>query len=203
MIRSSRVLLGLLLASSAAAGLVATAGGASAATVQSRTAKVVTFTGKISCAVSGTVTAQPPLSLSTKKATTLTYRAVLTKCTGATKKGAVKIVKGSLSGTSKASLDCEGLLTGLPALHGSVSYTTKGGEAKATGFSFAGGKLALTSPIALTYPKSGTGRSTGSFAGKAASLVAKLPASESESALATACHSGLKTIKLASGTFKA
>jgi|GEM_PF-5377904 len=205
MLRSSRVLVGVLLAGSTAVGLVTAAGSASAATAQRHSAKASTFTGKISCALTGTVTASPALTLSTSQTTTLTYKATLSKCTGSTKKGSVSITGASLSGTSKASVDCTTLAaSGLPALSGSVTYKAKGGSVAATKFSFNGGTMDITSsPVTFTFPASGgKGTSTGSFSGKA-SLKADLPSSDGVATLTSDCKSGLKSLKLASGTFKA
>lgn len=167
-------------------------------------AKPVTFTGKISCLMTGSITAAPPLQLATAATVTLTMKGALTRCTGATTDHKVKILSAALSGTSKGSLSCVSLTKALPGLSGTVTYRTHGGKAAATKFKFSAGTLAAkASPVTVSYPaKRAKAYATGSFAGKTAALHGVV--SQSLTALTKSCGTGLKTIILVKGSnFKA
>jgi len=167
-------------------------------------AKPVTFTGTITCALSATMTAKPPVMLVTPQETTLTLKGTLSKCTGTTKKGKVSIKGGTISSTSKGSVSCGTIAStsSVPGATGTVSWRAKGGTVKATTFSFSGGSASVASGT-ITYPGTGdTAKSTGSFTGKTASLTGVL--TESASEIGTQCASGLSTLRLGKGSsFKA
>jgi hypothetical protein len=202
MARSTRAVLGLLLAGSTALGLMAVAGSASAAT--SRHASATKLKGTITCTLTGTIKANPPLTLATAKTTTLTFSGTLSRCKRS-KKTSIKITGAKFKGTSKASTDCSDLLASLPALKGKVTYKTRGGSAAPTKVSYSGGTLSATNGVVATYPGTGdTGKSTGSFAGSTTTLTGHVKQSATQ--LQTSCSSsaGLKTLSFTSkSSFKA
>lgn len=138
------------------------------------TTKPVVFTGKVTCAMSGAITAKPGLTDGGGKSAVLTLTAKLAKCTGSTKKSGVTITGAKVTATSKIpNNQCTSLIEGLPKLSGTITYSAKGGSAKATKFSFSNGTVAASSPITVDYPGSGgTATATGSFAGSKGSATA-------------------------------
>lgn len=147
--------------------LVVTAGAASA-----QAAAPVTFTGSISCSLTGTITFTPPLSDSqTTQPTKATFTGTNTHCTGIdgtklTQKGeTLKGSKDSFSVTipANSSGSCAGLATGtLPGTTIAVTWT---GTSPITGskLTFKSGTLNPETGL-IEYLK---GTSSGSFAGTA------------------------------------
>ncbi|MDA8039184.1 MAG: hypothetical protein M0Z69_08490 [Actinomycetota bacterium] len=205
MLRGTRVLVGLVMAGASSLALLGGTGSAMATTPKEhRFAKPVTFTGKISCAMTGSITASPPLKLATAATVTLTMKGALARCSGAMTQHKVKILGAALNGTSKGSLSCVSLTKALPALSGTVTYRTHGGKATVTKFKFSAGTLAATAmPVTATYPAKGAkASSAGSFAGRTAALHGVV--GQTITALTASCRTGLKTISLVKGSnFKA
>lgn len=167
-----------------------------AATV--RPHKTITFTGSVSCKITGGhITMTPPLALVTAKSTVVKIAGKATGCTGSTSQGGATIVSGKISGSVTATTDCADLASGVPNPVGSITWTTTGNLAKPTKFSLSKGKAALGSKsISITFSSA----QTGSFAGTGS---AKATVDKTESQLITACESatGLKSLAIASGSF--
>ena len=151
--------------------------------------RTVTFSGKMTCTLNGAITAKPALTSKGGKPAVLTLSGSITKCTGSTKKSGVTITGGTVKATSKvANNSCTGLISKLPALSGTVSYTSKGGKATPTSVRYSAGSVTSTSPITVKYPGSGaTSKSTGSFAGTKGSATAVVK--QSVAALLSECGS--------------
>lgn len=157
-----------------------------------------TARGTTMCFVSGTVTAKPPLTLGSGKATTLTLAGTLQGCTGT---NASKITHGAISGKSTdTSASCVGLENAFPPLAAKVTYKTTSGSLTPTALSFSGGKLNYTAmPLNITYPKSGgKGVAKGSFATTGAKMQLNLSVPYTQWVAACQSSSGLATMTVSS-----
>jgi hypothetical protein len=157
--------------------------------------------GPIACTLTGTLTASPPLSLGSGKATTLTLSADVGTCTGSA--AAAKITGGTVTGKSvDTSASCVGLENGFPALAGKVKYKTSGRSVGRTALAFSGGTLNMNAtPLSITFPKpGGKGVAKHAFATKKARLGIVL--SETYSMWVATCQApnGLSTMTLAAGS---
>jgi len=144
-------------------GTVVATGTAANASVRPHSS--VTFTGSISCALSGSIKAKPPLTNTASTSTiAISLNGKLSKCTGNTTQGGLTIASGAVKSTATLpkGTTCTGLLTDTPNPAGTIKWkaTTKG-SITATAFSLSDGSVTSTSPITLTY----TSTQTGSFAG--------------------------------------
>jgi hypothetical protein len=192
----------LVIGAATVAGTSAAAG--ASATSHPRTTKPVTFTGSISCALSGSITASPAFTLSGSKPATLTLHGTLSKCTGKVSQKGVKITGGKVTGKSSVPHNsCSSLVSGAPKLSGTITYIAKGGKVTATKFSFSGGGVGTNKAgnPTVSYPGKGeTSKETGSFAGKTGKAFAVI--SGSVSTLLAACESpaGLSKLTLTKGS---
>ncbi|MGO9559291.1 MAG: hypothetical protein ACLPQS_10750 [Acidimicrobiales bacterium] len=167
----------------------------------------VTLTGKMVCDLSGAIALSPAFTTTgTGKAATVTLSGKLTKCGGKKpfKQGKVTVTGGTITATgSLKDNSCANVALGgtLPGLKGTAKYTTKGGTAVPTSFSFSGGSFDSSgSPITVAYPGTGdTGSATGSFAGKKGGATADVKQTISQLLTACGSSSGLKSIGLSSG----
>jgi hypothetical protein len=122
-----RVLLGAgALALVAGTSLGVASGAASAGTPPT------TFTGSITCAVTGVIHFKPALKNSGGSASTVTAKATLKSCTGDNVQSGITLKKGSLSITSApatAANTCGLIMEGspLPALTGEIKWSGHGG----------------------------------------------------------------------------
>ncbi len=132
-----RVLLGAgALALVAGTSLGVASGAASAGTPPT------TFTGSITCAVTGVIHFKPALRNSGGAASTVTVKAALRGCTGDNVQSGITLKKGSLSVTSApatAANVCGLIMEGspLPALSGQIKWTAHGGAIAPTAVSVA------------------------------------------------------------------
>lgn len=145
-------------------GTVVASGAAASASVRPHAS--VTFTGSISCALSGTIKAKPALTNTASTSTiAITLGGTLSKCTGKTTQGGLTIASGTVKSTATLpkGTTCTGLLTDTPNPAGTITWkaTKKGGKITATDFTLSAGSVTSTSPITLTF----TSTQTGSFAG--------------------------------------
>ncbi len=157
--------------------------------------------GPITCALTGTLTANPPLSLGSGKATVLTFTASLGACTG--NASASKITGGTVTGKSvDTSASCVGFENAFPSLAGKVVYKTSGKSLGKTTIAFSGGTLNYTAtPLSVTYPKhGGKGVAKNAFAIKKAKMTLVL--SVPYTAWVSTCQTptGLATMTLAAGS---
>lgn len=168
-----------------AAGLPFVALGASSAGAASRTR--VTFTGSISCTVTGSLTAVPPITLSSVSHT-VTLKATLKACTGSTSENGVTITGGHLKATATATFSCTSISSGIGAPTGTISWVAAlpGATATRQSFSNAAGSISSTGVISVTLPGSGgTATATGSFAGSTST--AKVIADQTKNTLISDC----------------
>jgi hypothetical protein len=174
-------------------GFVAATGSAANAAV--RPHSTVTFTGKISCSITGKITAKPGLELTTPQTVTLTLSATGTKCTGSTSQGGATIVSGKAVGSVKGSYSCESLLSSVPSPAGNITWKTTGNKATPTAFKLSGGKFNSGPPIVITYNSTQTGSFAGS--GKTSATI-----KQTQSQLVKSCESkaGLKSLTISSGS---
>jgi hypothetical protein len=180
-----------------AAGAVAMSAGAVALTTTGASAapqKAVTFKGSISCALSGSVTAAPPVT-NTAQTIKFTIKGTVSGCKGKTSQGGVKITGGTISGSVKtASETCTSVVGSPPEFAGSIAWKATGGTAAPTAYKLSAGDATSTSPLTITY----TSTQTGSFAGKG-SLTAVVK--QSVDTLLSECGStGVKTLTLTKGS---
>ena len=149
------------------------AGGLSPGVAGARLA-ATTAKGTTACFLSGTITASPPLTLGSGKATTLAFHASMHGCTGS---AASKVMQATLTAKSTdTSASCVAFENAFPSLSGKVTYKTVSGSLAPTTLSFSGGKLNFAgTPISISYPKNGgKGVAEGSFATKHAGLLLNL-----------------------------
>jgi hypothetical protein len=159
---------------------VLSAGAATTATTK------VTFTGTITCKVKGSLTASPPITLSSASHT-LKLHATLSGCKGSTKEKGVTITGGTLNATATATASCTSLSGGAPA--GTITWKAKTPGATATKQAFSSAAIGVNSSsgvITVSLPgSSGTATSTGSFAGSTSKATAVVD--QTESSLAGEC----------------
>ena len=142
---------------------------------------------------------QPRLTLGSGKATTLTLHAMLHGCTGSS--AAAKVTGGTLSGKSvDTSASCVAFENSFPPLTGKVTYKTTSGSFAPTALAFNGGTLGImTTPLAITYPKSGgSGTAKGSFATKSPKMVLDMPVPYSQWVASCQSSAGLSTMTITS-----
>lgn len=157
-----------------------------------------TAKGTTMCFVSGTLTAKPPLTLSSGKATTLTLAGTVKGCTG---KGASNIMQATISGKSTdTSASCVAFENAFPPLTAKVTYKTTSGSLAPTALTFAGGKLNSTSmPLNITYPQSGgRGAAKGSFATTSAKMQLNLSMPYTQWVASCQSSSGLASMTVSS-----
>jgi hypothetical protein len=172
---------------------VALSPGLAGARVAATTAK-----GTTACFVSGTITASPPLTLGSGKATTLALHATMHGCTGS---AASKVTQATLTGKSTdTSASCVAFENAFPSLTGKVTYKTVSGSLAPTTLSFSGGKLNYNgTPISITYPiTGGKGVAKGSFASTHASMRLNLSVPYSQWVSTCQSASGLATMTVMS-----
>jgi hypothetical protein len=129
-------------------GTVVASGAAANASVRPHAS--VTFTGSISCALSGTIKAKPALTNTASTSTiAITLGGTLSKCTGKTTQGGLTIASGTVKSTATLpkGTTCTGLLTDTPNPAGTITWkaTKKGGEITATAFKLSKGTVSSTS----------------------------------------------------------
>ncbi len=157
-----------------------------------------TAKGTTTCFASGTITANPPLTLGSGKATTLTLAGTVTNCTG---KNAAKIVHATISGKSTdSSASCVAFENAFPPLSAKITYKTTSGSLTPTTLSFSGGSInTVGSPLTITYPKNGgKGTATGSFATKNALMRLNLSVPYSQWVASCQNSTGLATMTVVS-----
>jgi hypothetical protein len=157
--------------------------------------KAVTFTGKVSCSVTGSISASPPLTF-TAHTTTISIAGKATKCTGSTKQGGVTLKSGAISGKVVAkNTSCTSLESGVPSPKGTIKWTGTGGTVAPTAFTLSDGAATFgSSTTTITF----TSTQTGSFKGKGAS---SSTIDKTESQLISECEgSGISKLVIASGT---
>jgi hypothetical protein len=178
-------------------GTVVATGSAANAAVRPLTA--VTFTGSVTCSITGSITATPPLLLSTPQTTTIALTATATKCKGAKgvlKQDGVSLKSGKIAGKVVAQKeDCESLVSGVPNPVGTIKWKGKGGTITPTKFTLSDGSATFgSSSTTITF----TSAQTGSFAGSGA---ASATVDQTESQLIKQCEgSGVATLAIASGS---
>lgn len=153
-----------------------------------------TAKGTTMCFVSGTITAKPPLTLGSGKATTLTLSGTLTGCTG---KSASKIMHATISGKSTdTSASCVAFENAFPPLTAKVTYKATSGSLTPTTLSFHGGKLNYTAmPLNITYPiAGGKGVAKGSFATTSAKMQLNLSVPYTQWVASCQSSTGLATM---------
>lgn len=173
--------------------------GATPSVASARHSSASTPKGTITCFVTGTFTANPALTLGSGKATTLTLHAMLHGCTGSS--AAAKVTGGTLSGKSvDTSASCVAFENSFPPLTGKVTYKTTSGSFAPTALAFNGGTLGImTTPLAITYPKSGgSGTAKGSFATKSPKMVLDMPVPYSQWVASCQSSAGLSTMTITS-----
>jgi hypothetical protein len=152
----------------AVAGLAGTAAIAAAAVPATKTPTPLTFTGAITCSVTGKMTASPGLTMGSQK-TTLTISAVLEGCKGNTTEKKVTIEKGVLTASTTLTASCTTFETGKGvAPSGTIHWTGSKGSVAPTKIAFTSASSSVdTGNQAITVSLPGTGKSiaTGSFAG--------------------------------------
>jgi hypothetical protein len=156
--------------------------------------KAVTFTGKVTCAVTGSISASPPLTF-TAHTTTISLAGKATKCTGSTKQGGVTLKSGVISGKVVAkNTSCASLESGVPNPVGTVKWTGTGGTVTPTAFTLTKGSATFgSSTTTITF----SSKQTGSFAGKGSSSGT---IDKSESQLIDECNgSGISKLVISSG----
>ncbi len=171
----------IVLAGTAAAVPLAVFGAVSAGAA---TPTKVKFTGSITCAVTGSLTASPPITLSSASHT-LTLTATLKTCKGSTSKSGVTITGGHLKATATATASCLALSGGAPS--GTVTWTANSPGAASTKQSFSTASISVSNSI-ITVKLPGSGgkaTATGSFAGSKSSATAVVD--QTESSLVGAC----------------
>jgi hypothetical protein len=176
--------LGTLVASGAAAG------------ASTRTTAPVTFTGSVTCSISGAITAKPPLTLDTPQTTTISLKGTATKCRGKITQGGVKLVSGKISGQIDVqNEDCFALTSGVPNPVGTITWRGKGGRVTPTSFTLSNGAGTFgTKKTTIRFSSA----QTGSFAGTGK---AKATVKKNETQLINECGSkhGLGRLVVASG----
>jgi hypothetical protein len=169
--------------------LGAVAIGSSTASATVRPHSSVTFTGSVSCALTGAIKAVPAITGTPSTGTiAVSLTGSLTKCTGAITQGGLTISKGIVksSVTLPAGTSCTTLVSSPPNPTGSITWkptivtTTK---ITPTKFKTSGGSVTSTSPITITYSSS----QTGSFAGTGS---VKAVVKQTLSTLLTECGTG-------------
>jgi hypothetical protein len=162
-------------------------------------AKPITFTGHVTCDISGTVTANPPISF-TSQTSALTLKATLSECVGNTVEKKVAITGGTLAATSSITGSCTSLNSWTKPV-GTITWKAVGKPgAAATKQTFTSASTSVNSStgvISVALPGSGTATSTGSFAGKTSK--ASIIVDQTESSLAGACLTGVSKLTF-SGT---
>jgi hypothetical protein len=156
-----------------------------------------TAKGTTMCFASGTITASPPLTLGSGKATTLTFNATMHGCTGS---AATKVIQGTFTGKSTdTSASCVAFENAFPPLSGKVTYKTTSGSLTATKLSFSAGKLNyVATPTPITYPSpGGKGTAKGSFATSHATMSLNLSVPYAQWVSMCQSSSGLATMTLA------
>ena len=145
----------------------------------------VTFTGSISCAMKGSLTAKPPITFS-NTTHSLTWHASLSGCTGNTTEHGVTITGGTLSASSKATASCTSLGLGSP--RGTITWKANLPGAAPTTQSFSNASVSTNGGIiVVTLPGSGgTAKATGSFAGSSSKATAVID--QTENAVIAQCH---------------
>ncbi len=172
---------------------LATVAATSAASAAARPDSTITFTGKISCSITGVIHSTPGLKWSEAQTVKFTLSASLTKCTGHTSQGGATITRGSAHGAVTGSYSCQSLLSSFPKPSGKITWTTTGNKATPTGFKVTSGSASGFPTVTLTLSQTGSFAGTGNVTGKI---------KQSESQLLAACNSstGLTTINISSGT---
>jgi hypothetical protein len=158
--------------------------------------KAVTFTGKVTCSITGSITATPPLLLTTPQTTTIKLTASAKKCTGSTTQGGVTLTSGAVSGKVTAdNVDCESLLSGVPNPAGKITWKGTGGTVAPTTFVLSNGSASFgASSTTITFTSTQKGSFKGS--GKSSAKVDK-----TEDQLISECEgSGIAKLVIASGT---
>ena len=166
--------------------------GVAGARLASSTAK-----GTTACFLSGSITASPPLTLGSGKATTLSFHATLHGCTGS---GAKKVMQANLTGKSAdSSASCVAFENAFPPMSGKVTYQTTSGSLAPTKLTFSGGKLNYAgTPTSITYPSpGGKGVAKGSFATSHATMTLNLSVPYAQWVSMCQSSSGLATMTLA------
>jgi hypothetical protein len=146
----------------------------------------VTFTGSITCAVTGSLAATPPITLSSVSHV-VALHATLKSCTGNTSEKGVTITSGTLSASATATLSCTSITGGIGSPKGSIVWHANlpGATSTKQGFSNAAGSV-TNGVITVTLPGSGgTATATGSFAGSTSSVTVVVD--QTESTLAGEC----------------
>jgi hypothetical protein len=175
-------------------GMIVASGSAANAAIAHKTP--VTFTGSVSCDITGSISASPPLLLDTPKTTTITLKATAATCTGDTTQSGVTLTKGAVSGKVKAKkLDCEALLSGVPSPKGTIKWSGKGGTIAPSDVTLSNGSAAFgASSTTITF----TSTQTGSFAGSGS---VSGTVNQTETQLIDECDgAGIKKLTIASGT---
>jgi hypothetical protein len=155
----------------------------------------VKFTGSVSCSITGSIKASPPLLLTTPQTTTITLTASAKKCTGNTTQGGVTLKTGAISGKVTAkNVDCESLLNGVPNPTGKISWKGTGGTIQPTTFVLSNGSASFgASSTTITF----TSTQKGSFKGSGA---ASATVNQTEDQLISECEgSGIAKLVISSG----
>ncbi|HSZ36956.1 MAG TPA: hypothetical protein VK773_07680 [Acidimicrobiales bacterium] len=166
--------------------------GVASARLAATTAKSTTM-----CFASGTITANPPLTLGSGKATTLTFHATMHGCTGS---AASKVTQATFTGKSTdTSASCVAFENAFPPLSGKVTYKTTSGSLTPTKLSFSAGKLlSMATPTPISYPSPGEkGTAKGSFATSHATMNLNLSVPYAQWVSMCQSSSGLATMTLA------
>ena len=160
--------------------------GVMSAGATTKTTPRVRFTGTITCAVKGSLTATPAITLSSTSHT-LKLHATLSACTGSTSEKGVTIAGGTLNATATATASCTSLSGGAPS--GSITWKANLPGASSTKQSFSNAAINVNSStgvITVALPGSGgTAKATGSFAGSTSAATAIVD--QTESTLAGEC----------------
>lgn len=170
----------------------------STANASARPHAAVTFKGSVTCSITGSITASPPLLLSTPQKTTITLTATATKCKGAKgvlKQDGVTLKSGKASGKVVAPKeDCESLVGGVPNPVGTITWAGTGGTIAPTKFTLSDGSAKFgSSSTTITF----TSTQKGSFAGSGASSAT---VKKTESQLISECKTGIAKLVISSGS---
>jgi hypothetical protein len=174
-------------------GMVVASGSVANAAVAHKTA--VTFTGSVSCAITGSISASPPLVIAPAASTTITLKATAKDCTGDTTQSGVTLTKGMVSGKVTADIDCESLLSGVPSPVGTINWTGTKGKIAPSDITLSNGSASFgATTTTITFDSSQTGSFAGS--GSVSGTVKK-----TETQLVDECDgNGIKKLAISSGT---
>lgn len=167
----------------------------SAANAAPRPHKAVTFTGTVSCSLTGKITATPALTF-TAQTITIKLTGTAKKCKGNTSQGGVTLTTGAISGKVVAqNTSCTSLLTGVPNPKGTIKWKGTGGTVTPTKFTLSNGAASFSgSTTTITF----TSTQTGSFAGTGGSSAT---VNKSEKQLIKECGAnGIASLTIAKGT---